>query len=87
MQTRLVPSKTSHPLIHTHLEFNPAQYVEGCQRFAGFGSEPPQTGHTFSVGLIIRLALHLEHLTGWSLTRLISIGRLFLGGFFSYLSE
>jgi len=38
------------------------------------GSEPPQTGHTFSVGLIIRLALHLEHLTGWSLTRLILSG-------------
>jgi hypothetical protein len=42
------------------------------QRFSGLGNEPPQTGHTFSVGLIIRLALHLEHLTGWSLALSIS---------------
>ena len=49
------------------------------------GSEPPQTGHTFSVGLIIRLALHLEHLTGWSLTRLISSGsRVLLIWFFLF---
>ena len=76
-----------HPLIHTLLEFDLAQDVDYGQRCPGLGSEPPQTGHTFSVGLIIKLALHLGHLTGWSLTRLISIGRLFLGGFFSYLSE
>jgi hypothetical protein len=63
-----------HPLIHTRLEFALAQDVGVCQRFSGLGNEPPHTGHTFSVGLIIRLALHLEHLTGWSLTRLISSG-------------
>ena len=63
-----------HPLIHTLLESNLAQDVEGCQRFSGFGNKLPQTGHTFSVGLTIRLALHLEHLTEWSLTRLISSG-------------
>ena len=63
-----------HPLIHTRLEFALAQDVGVCQRFSGLGNEPPHTGHTFSVGLIIRLALHLEHLTGWSLIRLISLG-------------
>jgi hypothetical protein len=63
-----------HPLIHTLLKFNLAQDVEGCQRFAGFGNELPQTGQTFSLGLIIRLALHLGHLTGWSFIRLISLG-------------
>ncbi len=74
-----------HPLIHTGLEFNPVQDIESCQRFSGLGSEPPQTGHTFSVGLIIRLALHLEHLTGWSLTRLISSGsRVLLIWFFVF---
>ena len=73
--------------IHTRLKFTLAQDIVVLQRFAGLGSELRQTGHTFSVDLITRLALHLEHLTGWSLTRLISIGRLFLGGFFSYLSE
>jgi hypothetical protein len=55
------------------------------QRFSGLGNELPQTGHTFSVGLIIRLALHLEHLTAWSLTRLISVGDLFLRMFFRLL--
>jgi hypothetical protein len=67
-----------HPLIHTSLKFNLAQDVDYGQRFPGLGSEPPQTGHTFSVSLIIKLALHLGHLTLWSLTRFISIGRLFL---------
>jgi len=63
-----------HPLIHTLLESNLAQDVEGCQRFSGFGNELPQTGHTFSDGWTMRSALHLGHLTGWSLTRLISSG-------------
>ena len=63
-----------HPLIHTLPELNLAQDIGLCQRFGGFGSFLPQTGHTFSVGLTIRLALHLEHLTGWSLTRFISFG-------------
>jgi hypothetical protein len=63
-----------HPLIHTLLEFDRTQDVGASQRFSGLGNEPLQTGHTFSVGLIIRLALHLGHLTGWSLTRLISSG-------------
>ncbi len=63
-----------HPLIHTRLEFDLAQDVDYGQRFPGLGSVLPQTGHTFSVGLTIRLALHLEHLTGWSLTLLISAG-------------
>jgi F0F1-type ATP synthase assembly protein I len=49
------------------------------------GSLLPQTGHTFSLGLIIRSALHLGHLTGWSLTRLISTGELFLRVFFRLL--
>ena len=72
-----------HPLIYTRLEFDLAQDVDYGQRFPGLGSEPPQTGHTFSVGLIIRLALHLEHLTLWSLTRLISSGsRVLLMWFF-----
>ena len=53
-----------HPLIHTLLKFNLAQDVAVCPRFSGLGNELPQTGHTFSVGLIIRLALHLEHLRG-----------------------
>ena len=61
-----------HPLIHTRLESKQAQYVVCNQGFRNFASEPPQTGHTFSVGLVIRLALHLGHLTLWSLTRLIS---------------
>ncbi len=63
-----------HPLIHTLLEFSITQDVDYDQRFPGLGSKPPQTGHTFSVGLIMRSALHLEHLTGWSLTLLISAG-------------
>jgi hypothetical protein len=36
------------------------------------GNELPQTGHTFSVGLTIRLTLHLGHFTEWSLARSIS---------------
>jgi hypothetical protein len=43
------------------------------QRFSGFGNELPQTGHTFSSGLTITVSLHLEHLTAWSWTRLISM--------------
>jgi hypothetical protein len=62
-----------HPLIHTRLEFDLVQEVDYGQRFPGLGSEPPQTGQSFSVGLIIRLALHLGHLAVWSLTRLISL--------------
>jgi hypothetical protein len=61
-----------HPLMHTRLVFTPAQDVWFIQRSAGFGRELPQTGHTFSVGLTIRLALHLGHLAGCTLTRLIS---------------
>jgi hypothetical protein len=61
-------------LICTLLEFSLAQDVDVCQCFTGFGSEPPQTGHIFSVALIRRLALHLEHLTGWSFTRCIFWG-------------
>ncbi len=63
-----------HPLIHTLLIFTAAQNIVDSQRFTGFGNALPQTGHTFSVGFIIRLALRLGHLTGWSLTRLISSG-------------
>jgi hypothetical protein len=63
-----------HPLIHTLLGFNLTQDIGASQRFAGLGSAPPQTGQSFSVGLIIRLTLHLEHLTAWSLTRLILSG-------------
>jgi len=76
-----------HPLIHTLLEITLAQDVEGCQRFIGFGNKPPQTGHTFSVGLIIRLALHLGHLTGWSLTRLISAGSRLVTWLFVFTPE
>ena len=60
------------PLIHTLLEFGIIQDIDFCQRFTGLGNELQQTGHIFSVGLTIRLALHLEHFTGWTLTRLIS---------------
>ena len=66
--------RATRPLIHTSLEFARAQDVGVSQRFSGLGNALPQTGHIFSVGLIIRLALHLEHLTGLSLTRLISSG-------------
>jgi hypothetical protein len=61
-----------HPLIHTIASETSAQYIVSFQRFGGLGNEPPQIGYTFSVGLIIRSALHLEHLTQWTLTRLIS---------------
>ena len=61
------------------------QDVDYGQRFPGLGSEPPQTGHTFSVGLIIKLALHFWHLMLWSLTRLISSGsRVLLIWFFLF---
>jgi len=74
-----------HPLIHSRLKFNLAQDIDWSQRFSGFENEPPQTKHTFSVGLIIRLALHLGHLTLWSLTRLISSGpRVLLIWFFLF---
>ena len=63
-----------HPLIHTPLDFSLTQNIGVSQRFPGLDNEPPQTGHTFSVGFIIRSALHLGHLTAWSLTRLISSG-------------
>jgi hypothetical protein len=70
-----------HPLIHIRLKFNLAQDMEVCQRFSGLGKELPQTGHTFSVGFIIRLPLHIEHLTERSLARSISAGsRLIIGG-------
>jgi hypothetical protein len=49
-----------HPLIHTLLVLTLAQDVDYGQRFPGLGSEPPQTGHTFSVGLTIRLAFALR---------------------------
>jgi hypothetical protein len=61
-----------HPLIHTLLKFALVQNIVVFQRFAGLGNSLPQTGHTFSVGLTMRLVLHLEHLTGWSLARSIS---------------
>ena len=70
-----------HPVIHTRLEFSLTQDVDVCQRFAGSGNEPPLTGHSFSVGLIIRLALHLGHLTEWSLIRLILSGARLITGF------
>ena len=60
------------PLIHTRLEITLAQDVVVLQRFADLDSELPQTGHTYSVDLITGLALHLGHLTGWSMTRFIS---------------
>ena len=41
-----------------------------------------QTRRTFSVGSIIRSSLHLEHLTVWSFTRLISSGSKLLIRFF-----
>jgi len=63
-----------HPLIHTLLEFNLAQDIGVNQRFSSWGNSLPQTGHTFSVGLIIRLILHVEHLTERSLARSISAG-------------
>ena len=55
------------------------------QRLSGLDNELPQTGHTFSVGLIIRSSLHLGYWTGWSLTRLIIVGDLFLRVFFRLL--
>ena len=53
-----------HPLIHTLLDFSVAQDLEGCQRFASFGSKLPQTGHMLSFGLTITVSLHLGHLEG-----------------------
>jgi len=55
------------------LEFNLAQDIVAFQRFTGFGNALPQTGHTFSDGLTITVSLHLGHLIGWTLTRLISM--------------
>ena len=63
-----------HPLIHTLLKFNLAQYVRVSQRFSGLGNEPLQTGHILSSGPTIMVSLHLEHLTRQSLTRSISAG-------------
>jgi hypothetical protein len=67
--------------MYTLLEFSLAQDVDFCQCFKVFGSEPPQTGQSFSVGLITRLALHLEHLTAWSLLRMILSGARLVTGF------
>ena len=47
-------------------------HIGVSQRFSGLDNELPHTGYTFSVGLIIRSILHIEHLTGWSLARSIS---------------
>ncbi len=57
-----------HPLIYTRLEFNLTQDMGLSKRFPSFDKWFPQTGHTFSVGLIDRLALHWGHLTLKSLT-------------------
>jgi hypothetical protein len=40
---------------------------------------------TYDKSRLYQLALHLEHLTGWSLTRLISLGDLCLRVFFRLL--
>jgi hypothetical protein len=70
-----------YPLIHNLLELDLAQDVGVSQRLSSLGNSLPQTGHAFSVGLIIRLILHIEHLTEWSLARSISAGsRLVIGG-------
>ena len=58
----------------TLLEFNLVQDIWFFQRFSGLGNEHPQTGHTLSSGLTITVSLHLGHLTGWTFTRLISLG-------------
>jgi len=63
-----------HPFIHTLLEFNLTQHIDWFERSGGFSNSLPQTGHTFSDGLTITVSLHLGHLTGWTLTRLISSG-------------
>ena len=63
-----------HPLIHTLLKFNLAQDIWFYQRLSSLGNSLPQTGHSFSVGSIIRLTLHIENLTEWSLARSISAG-------------
>jgi hypothetical protein len=57
----------------SHKEYR-ARYIDFCQRFCGLASEFPQTGQAFSVGLTMRLALHLGHLTLWSFIRLTSMG-------------
>jgi hypothetical protein len=68
-KSKVIPIRAKvDPLIHTLPKFNLAQNVEVSQRFSSLSNSLPQTGHTFSVCLIIRSALHLEHLTGWSLT-------------------
>ena len=74
-----------HPLIHTLLEINLVHDMVLFQRFGGFGSDPSQAGHTLSSSFTLTVSLHLGHLTGWSLTRLISIGDLFLRVFFRLL--
>jgi hypothetical protein len=71
-----------HPSIHTLLKFNLAQDVVVCPRFSGLGNDPSQAGHTLSSSFTLTVSLHLGHLTGWSLTRLISVGDLFLRVFF-----
>jgi hypothetical protein len=73
-----------HPLIHTLLKFNLPQDVVVFQRFSGLGNDPSQAGHTLSSSFTLTVSLHLGHLTGWSLTRLISSGSgmLFISLFF-----
>ena len=70
---RLGANCVLHPLIHTFLKLTLAQDVGVSQRFSGLDNELSQTGYTLSSDLTIRSALHLGHLTAWSLTRLISI--------------
>jgi hypothetical protein len=41
-----IAAKVCIALIHTLLQFNVAQDVGFCPRFAGSGNESPQTGHT-----------------------------------------
>jgi len=57
----------------TSLGFFQAQDVECYQCSCGLASELPQTGHTLSFVLTNGMSLHLGHLIGWTLTRLISM--------------
>jgi len=64
-----------HPfLIHTLPDFNLTQDIVVFQRFSGLDKAFPQTRQTLSDGLTIGVSLHLGHLTGWTFTRLISLG-------------
>ena len=71
-----------HPLIHTSLRRSLAQDVAVLQCFAGFGNDPPQIGDTSSSGLTKGVSLHMGHLTGWTVTRLISLEPGFVIGLF-----